>query len=107
MNAVRSALDEEVAAHALEVALDDLRQRMAAAEPRQLEAELANLDAKIARALDLAIEHGDVAAVKDRLRELKGERERIARRLSESRVALPTLDELMPLVRENLREIGG
>jgi hypothetical protein len=35
MDAVREALDEEVAARALEVALDELRRRMEAVEPRQ------------------------------------------------------------------------
>jgi uncharacterized protein (DUF2267 family) len=73
MGTVSDALDEEVAARALEVALDVLRKRMTASEPRQLEAELVELDAKISRALDLAIDHGDVAAVNDRLRDLKAE----------------------------------
>jgi hypothetical protein len=76
MDAVREALDEEVTAHAIEVALDELRKRMAAAEPTQLEADLVELDPKIARALDLAIDHCDVAAVKDRLRDLKSDRAR-------------------------------
>jgi hypothetical protein len=70
-------------------------------------AELAELDAKIGRALDLAIEHGDVAAVKDRLRDLKAERDRVARLHAQARMALPTADELMPLLREKLRDIGA
>jgi len=65
-----------------------------------------SLDAKISRALDLAIEHGDVATVKDRLRELKADREQIARELARKRVALPTTEELMPRLRKKLREIG-
>jgi hypothetical protein len=66
LHAVREALDEEVAAHALEVALEELRRRIAAAEPRRLEEELAGLDAKIERALDLAIELGDLGAAKEK-----------------------------------------
>jgi site-specific DNA recombinase len=103
--AVRDALDEQVAARALEVALDELRKRMAASEPRQLEAELGELDAKIARALDLAIDHGDVAAVKDRLRDLKAERDRVARQHAAARMSLPTLEVLLPRLREKLRDI--
>jgi site-specific DNA recombinase len=106
IGAVRAALDEEVAAAALEVALDEIRKRMDAAEPRQLEAELAELDAKISRALDLAIDHGDVAAVKERLGELKAERERVARQHAPARMTLPTLEELRPRLCESLREIG-
>jgi site-specific DNA recombinase len=105
MAAVSEALDEEVAARALEVALDELRKRMAAAEPTHLEAQLADLDAKIARALDLAIEHGDLAAAKDRLRDLKAERERVARQNAQARMTLPSSEELMPLLREKLHDI--
>lgn len=105
MGVVREALDEEVAAHALEVALDELRRRMAASEPAELEAQLADLDAKIGRALDLAIELGDMEAAKTRLRELRSDRERVAGRLAASRVELPTSAEIMPLVRAKLREI--
>jgi hypothetical protein len=61
LHAVREALDEDVAAMALEVALDELRRKIAAAEPRRLAEELAALDARIERALDLvAIELGDL-----------------------------------------------
>lgn len=105
MSAVRDALDDEVAARALEVALDELRQRMAAAEPRQLEAELAELDTKIGRALDLATEFGDMEAAKARLRELRAERERVARAHAAARVTLPTLEELRPRLREKLQAI--
>lgn len=104
---VREAIDEEVVAHALEVALDDLRGRMAACEPQQLETQLDALDAKIARALDLAIELGDMEAAKARLRELRAEREIVARQHADSRMTLPTREELMPRLREKLREIGA
>ena len=105
--AVRGAIDEEIAAHALEVALGDLRQRMASAEPKLLEAELAGLDAKIARALDLAIELGDLVEAKDRLRALRADRERVAGELGRTRVQLPTAEELLPRLREKLREIDA
>lgn len=107
IRAVRDALDEQVAAHALDVALEELRRRMQTAEPRQLEAQLDELDTKIGRALDLAIELGDMDAAKDRLRNLKAERERVARQHAEARMTLPTAEELMPLLREKLRDIGA
>jgi hypothetical protein len=102
---VKAALDEEVVAHALDVALEELRKRTAAAEPRRLEAEIEALDLKIERAIDLAIELGDMQAAKDRLRDLRSERERVARQLGQVRVDLPTAEELMPRLREKLREI--
>jgi hypothetical protein len=49
LRAVKGALTDKVAAHALEVALDDLRKRIQAAEPRRLEAELMELDVKVER----------------------------------------------------------
>ena len=49
LRAVKAALDDRVAEHALEVALGDLRGRIEAAEPRRLERELAQLDKKIQR----------------------------------------------------------
>jgi hypothetical protein len=105
LEAVRGALDEEIAAHALEVALGDLRQRMARAEPKRLEEELAGLDAKIERALDLAIELGDLGAAKEKLRGLRAERERVAGELARAHRTLPTLEGLKPRLREMLREI--
>jgi DNA invertase Pin-like site-specific DNA recombinase len=105
LRAVKDALDERVAAHALEVALDDLRSRIEAAEPRRLESELAALDAKIERALDLAIELGDLAIAKERLRKLRTERERLAGELLAVRIDLPTAEQLMPRLRERLRDI--
>jgi hypothetical protein len=105
LKAVREALDEEIAAHALEVAITELRKRIEAAEPRALEAELAVLDRKIETALDLALELGDVAAVKDRLRGLRDERGRVAGDLARARVDLPTAEDLMPLIREKLQQI--
>jgi uncharacterized protein (DUF2267 family) len=56
MRGVRQALTEDVAEHALKVALRELQRRMDAANPEAVEAELADLDRKIERALDLAIE---------------------------------------------------
>jgi hypothetical protein len=96
LGAVRSALDEEVAKHALEVALDELRRRMQSAEPRALEAQVADLDAKIGRALDLAIELGNMEAAKRRLRALRDERERVAGQLSHVATELPSVNELCP-----------
>jgi hypothetical protein len=96
LGAVRDALDEEIAAHALDVALADLRQRIARAEPTRLEEELACLDTKIVRALDLAIELGDLDEAKERLRTLRSERERVSGELARARVDLPTAEELMP-----------
>ncbi len=105
LHAVREALDEEVAAHALEVALDELRRKIAAAEPRRLEETLAQLDTKIARALDLAIELGDLAEAKERLGALRVERARVAREYEQTRTTLPTVEELMPRVRALLRNV--
>ena len=53
------------------MALDDLRGRIEAAEPRRIEAGLAKLDTKIERALDLVIELGDLPEAKARLKELE------------------------------------
>jgi hypothetical protein len=64
LGAVEAALDEEVAHHALEVALFELRARLARADRTGLAAQLAALDAKIGRALDLAIELGEMEAAK-------------------------------------------
>jgi len=86
------------------VAIEELRRRMQAAEPKRLEAELADLDKKIDRALDLVIDLGDPGA-KDRLRTLRTERERVAGELSQLRIEFPSTDELMPRLREKLREI--
>lgn len=105
IRAMRDALDEELVTHALEVALEDLRQPIARAEPTRLEAELGALDAKIARALDLAIELGDLAEAKERLRGLRAERERLAGELARARVALPNAEELRPRLRERLRAL--
>ena len=58
----------------------------------------AGVDAKIARALDLAIEVGDLVAAKVKLRELRGERERIAGELARTERALPTIEELEPIL---------
>ena len=102
--AVKGAFDEEVVRHALEVALGDLRKRIEAAEPRLLEAELATLDTKIGRALDLAIDLGDMDVAKDRLRTLRTERERVANQLEQVRVDLPSVEDLLPQLRERLRD---
>jgi hypothetical protein len=75
-----------MATHALEVALDDLRRRIAAAQPTQLEAELRRLDTRIERALDLATELGDMNAAKERVRGLRAERERVANQLAAVRI---------------------
>ena len=98
------ALDDEVAAQALEVALTELRRRMAASDPQQIEAQLAAVDAKIARALDLAIEHGD-DVVREKLSELKGQRDTLARARAELRLEIPTADELKPRLRERLHDL--
>jgi hypothetical protein len=45
-------------------------------------------------------------AARVRLRELRAERERVARAHAAARVTLPTLDELRPQLRAKLREIG-
>jgi site-specific DNA recombinase len=105
LKAIRAALDEEVAEHALRVALEELQKRIDATQPTKLEAELQQLDTKIERALDLAIELGDLAAAKDRLGSLRTERVRVARDLAQARTNLPTLEELMPVVRAKLEEI--
>jgi len=74
LGAVYAALDDQVAQHALEVAIDELRRREQSAERGTLSAQLAELDVKIGRALDLAIELGDLDAAKERLRCLRAER---------------------------------
>jgi hypothetical protein len=105
LKAVRGALNEQVVEHALRVALDDLRSRIEAVEPVRLEAELAALDRKIERALDLAIELGDLDTAKEKLRALRGEREGIARNLASVRIDLPAVEDLMPQMREKFRDI--
>ncbi len=108
LTAVREAIDEEVAAHALEVALEELRRRMASAEPTRLEEELAGIDAKIARLLDMVAD-GKLAALeaaKEKLSGLHSERQRVAGELDRARRTLPTLEELKPRLREMLREIA-
>jgi hypothetical protein len=105
LHAVREALDEEVAEHALEVALGELRRRIAAAEPRRLEETLTQLDTKISRALDLAIGLGDLAEAKEKLGALRDERSRVAREYEQARTHLPTVEELMPRVRAMLRNV--
>src|SRR5262245_32146542 len=104
--AVRNSLDDDIAAQALEVAVQDLRRRVATADPRRLEEELAALDAKIGRALDLAIDGGgDLPAVKERLRALRADRERVAGELARAGTVLPTVEELLPRLREKLHAI--
>jgi hypothetical protein len=105
LRAVKAALDEEVVRHALEVALEDLRARIKTAEPTRIEAELAKLDTKIERAVDLAIEMGDMDTAKKRLRALRDERERLVRELGASRIQIPSTDELLPRLREKLRDL--
>ncbi len=105
LGAVRRALTEEVAEHALHVALDELQKRITASEPQRLEDELAGLDLKIERTLDLGIELGDLGVAKDRLRSLRVERERVVRELAQSRFSLPSADELLPRLREKLRDL--
>jgi hypothetical protein len=53
--------------------------------------------------LNLVIDLGDSGA-KDRLRTLRTERERVAQELSQLRIEFPAADELMPRLREKLRE---
>jgi len=60
MDAMQAVLDEELVKQALEYAVADLRERMEAAQPTQLEADLRRLEMRIERALDLAIEIGDM-----------------------------------------------
>ena len=103
--AVEDALDEEIAEHAVRVALDELEARLACTDRTALEGSLAGLDAKIGRALDLAIELGDMDAVKAKLRDLRSERERVAGELARTERALPTIKELEPLVRARLRDL--
>jgi DNA invertase Pin-like site-specific DNA recombinase len=105
VGAVRSAIDEAVVERALEVALAELRRRANSAEPRLLEAELAALDTKVERALDLAIELGDMPAAKERLHALRVERVSLAQRLDEAHQDLPTVEELLPRLREKLRDL--
>ena len=107
LRAVRAALAVEVAEHALQLALDELRKRIEASEPRRLEQDLAALDAKIARTLELASEVGDLAVAKDRLRVLKAEREQLVSELARARVSLPTVEELKPHLREKLAELDA
>jgi hypothetical protein len=105
LRAVKAALDEEVARHALEVALEDLRSRIKSSEPTRIEAELTKLDVKIERAFDLAIEMGDMDTAKKRLKALRDEREGLVRELGASRIQIPSVEELMPRLREKLRDL--
>jgi hypothetical protein len=105
LRAVKGALTDEVAERAVEVALDDLRKRIEAAEPKRAEADLAKLDAKIERTLDLAIELGDMGTAKERLKALRVERARVAGELASVRIDLPSIEDLLPRVREKLREL--
>jgi hypothetical protein len=102
---VKAALDEQVTRHALDVALEDLRSRIKTAEPTRIEAELTKLDAKIERAFDLAIEMGDMDTAKKRLKALRDEREVLVRELGASRIQIPSVEELMPRLREKLRDL--
>ena len=105
LRAVREAIDEEVAEHALSVALAELQRRIDAVEPLKLERQLRELDAKIERALDLAIELGEMDAAKERLRELRSERDRVADEYANARTSLPTIEQLLPAVRAHLQDI--
>ena len=66
---------------------------------------MAALDAKIDRALDLAIELGDLDAAKERLRALRDERQRTAAELARCSLALPSVAELMPRLRAKLAHV--
>jgi hypothetical protein len=105
LNAVEDAIDDEIAEHALRIALDDLRQRIEASEPKALEAERVGIERRIDVALDLAIELGDSSSVKDRLRALKIDRERVVRALARTRATLPTVEELLPGLFAKLKEV--
>ena len=65
------------------------------------------MDVKIERALNLAMELGEMDAAKERLRGLRAERERLAAELSHVPVALPSVEELKPMLRERLRDLGA
>ena len=106
LKAVREALDDDIAEEALKVAIEELRKRIDAAEPSALAAQLSGLDAKIERVLDLAIDGGgDLPGVKERLRLLRADWERVAGELARARTSLPVVADLMPPVREKLRQI--
>ena len=64
---------------------------------------MAKLDTKVQRAVDLAIDLGDLPEAKERQKALRDERERLVRELAAAKVELPTLDELMPLLRRWFR----
>ncbi len=102
---IGQTLDEEVALVAVDVALDELKALLARADRTGLEEKLAAIDARIGRVLDLAAEVGDLEAAKAKLRELRGEREKIAGELAQAGRALPTLEELEPVVRARLRDL--
>jgi transposase len=53
----------------------------------------------------MAAELPDLAAMKAKLRELRDEREKVAVELARTARALPTLQELEPLVRARLRDL--
>ena len=62
-----AALDEDVAQAALEVALEELKARLEAAEPRDLDSQLSAVEAKIARAVALLPDHSYLHAVQQQL----------------------------------------
>ena len=76
-------------------------------EPRRLEDELAALDARIERALDLAIELGDIGVAKDRLRSLRAERERLVGSASCTYVAGARLRGSYSITASASRSTGG
>ena len=56
-------------------------------------------------AVDLAVDLGDMEPVKERLRSLRMERERLAGELTQARKTLPSVKDLMSPVRQKLDEI--
>jgi len=66
-----------------------------------------DLDQKIDRALELAIELGDVGAAKVKLRALRADRDRVAGELAQVSMDLPSAESLIPRLRENLRDISA
>jgi DNA invertase Pin-like site-specific DNA recombinase len=105
LKAVAAALDEEVARHALGVALAELQKRLDALDPSDLDAEIQRIDMQIERAVDLAVELGDVDAVKVKLRSLREERSRASADRARTAGRIPTIDELMPVVKAKLADL--
>jgi hypothetical protein len=74
-------------------------------DPKDLDAQIQRIDMQIERAVDLAVELGDVDAVKVKLRSLREERSR----LSADRVCtagrIPTIEEFMPMVKAKLADL--